>query len=150
MSKAKQLTAATRARKALTTALLVCSCLVAAAATAAMMAAGYVGFGTPALIALARVLARRTTHETITANRSFPWIIPWIILWAILDATTLLGSGVLTIFGGSLLAAAILTTPAWWATVPAILTLTAGLYTATPPIRSITRHTRRSRAGALA
>lgn len=142
MSKAEQLTAATRARKAITTALLVCSCLVAAAATAAMMAAGYVGLGTPALIALARVLARRTTHETITANRSFPWVI--------LDATTLLGAGVLTIFGGSLLTAAILTTPAWWAIVPAILTLTAGIYTATPPIRSITRHTRRSRAGALA
>lgn len=146
MSKAEQLTAATRAREALTTALLVCSCLVAAAATAAMMAAGYVGLGTPALIALARVLARRTTHETITANRSFPWI----ILWVILDATTLLGAGVLTIFGGSLLTAAILTTPAWLAIVPAILTLTAGIYTATPPIRSITRHTRRSRAGALA
>lgn len=145
MSKAEQLTAATRAREALTTALLVCSCLVAAAATAAMMAAGYVGLGTPALIALARVLARRT-HETITANRSFPWI----ILWVILDATTLLGAGVLTIFGGSLLTAAILTTPAWLAIVPAILTLTAGIYTATPPIRSITRHTRRSRAGALA
>lgn len=141
MSKTAQLPMALRVRKVLISGLLVFFWLGGAAATASLMAAGYVGLGLPALLALARTAARRYAPETITANRAFPWG----ILWAILDAVTLLGAGVLTVFGGSLLAAAFLTTPAWWAAIPAVLTLGAGIRAATPPIRSITRYTWSSR-----
>lgn len=141
MSRSVQLPMAPRVCKALISAVLVFFWLGGAAATASLMAAGYVGLGAPALLALARVAARRYMPETVTANRAFPWI----ILWVIFDAVTLLGAGVLTVFGFSLTAAAVLTTPAWWASVPAILTLGAGIRAATPPIRSITRYTRSSR-----
>ena len=143
MSKAAQRAAVPRACQALTTALLAFSWLGGAAIAASLLSAGYVGPGALALLALARVAARRYEARSSTASHRFPWI----ILWLLLDAATFLGAGVL-VYAGLGLTRVALATPPWWGSIIGVLILTAGIYAFAPPIRSITRTTRRSRARA--
>lgn len=141
MSRAMQLLRAPRPRKAIATALLAFSWLSGLAVAITLLVAGYPGMGAPALVALARLAARRFAPPETTTKRRFPWV----ILWLTLDAVTFLGAAILTCLGLGIIGVSVVVPP-WWGIIPGALALTAGILTIKPPIRSITRATWRSRA----
>ena len=143
MSRAMQLLRAPRPRKAIATALLAFCWLSGLAVAITLLFAGDLGMGALALVALARLVARKVVPPEITTNRRFPWV----ILWLTLDAVTLLGAAILACLGLGIIGVSVVVPP-WWGIIPGILALTAGILAIKPPIRSITRATRRrSRVG---
>lgn len=134
-----------RLRKIIVTGLLSLSWLSGLALAITVSFAGYIGMGALALVALARLAVRRVVPREITAHRRFPGI----VLWLTLDAVSLIGAAIVGFLGLGIIAAAAVTPP-WWAALPGILALTAGILALIPPIRSITTNTRRSRASAPA
>ncbi|MDT0120715.1 hypothetical protein [Kocuria sp. PD6] len=134
-----------RLRKIIVTGLLSLSWLSGLALAITVSFAGYIGMGALALVALARLAVRRVVPREIAAHRRFPGI----VLWLTLDAVSLIGAAIVGFLGLGIIAAAAVTPP-WWAALPGILALTAGILALIPPIRSITTNTRRSRASAPA
>lgn len=143
MTKAPQPARWAQVRRALLNAVMGLSWLGGLAAGAALLFAGYLGMGAPILVALARVAATHYLPRTSTPTRRFPRV----ILWAGLDALTLLGAGLLILLGALPVLTA-LTTPPWWAAIPGLLAITAGLLAIRPPLKSISRIARRSPAAA--
>lgn len=136
---------APRLRKAIVTGLVAFCWLSGVALAVTLVIAGYPGMGAPALVALARLVACKVVPQGIAANRRFPWI----ILWLTLDALSLIGAAILALLGLGIVGAAAVVPP-WWGAIPGALVLNAGILAVMPPIRSITRATRRSRASAPA
>lgn len=134
-----------RLRKIIVTGLLSLSWLSGLALAITVSFAGYIGMGALALVALARLAVHRVVPREITAHRRFPGI----VLWLTLDAVSLIGAAIVGFLGLGIIAAATVAPP-WWAALPGILALTAGILALIPPIRSITTNTRRSRASAPA